>query len=467
MKVLVVIASYGEKNQQFLLELLREYRHMAFEVDIVVLSNIPKHLGAGIRVVVGLPDRNPHTLPFGHKRVFGERRDEYDLFIYSEDDIRITERNINAFLEVSAVLPDDEIAGFVHAEIDPSGALYYDPPHAYFHWKPDSVRARNGLIFAAYTNEHSASFLLTKQQLKRAIESDGFLVKPHVGKYDYECTASTDPYTQCGFEKLICLSRLDDFTVRHLPANKYETRPYRRQSEFFLQIEALLSLEEHGRHRDLLFDVETKLPGRKWSKDYYEPPLEEYISLIPDDAHNLLSIGCGWGALEGELVEKGFRVVGVPIDSVIAACCEAKGVEIVYGDFKTTRKLLSNESFDCLLLSNVLHLLDEPLGVLSSYVELIREGGTALVRIPNFAQVTTTWRRIYGHPSYRDLGNYDKSGTRLTGPRDVRRWFRSCHLDVERFEYILPPRAKVVGSVLGHLANPLIGEELIALGRKN
>ena len=32
---------------------------MAMEVDLVVLSDAPKELEAGVRVVVGLPSRNP------------------------------------------------------------------------------------------------------------------------------------------------------------------------------------------------------------------------------------------------------------------------------------------------------------------------------------------------------------------------------------------------------------------------
>jgi len=462
----VILANYGTSNDAYLQRVLEEYRKMPYAVDIVVLSNIPKSLGSDVEVVVGLPGKDPHTLPFGHKRIFAERTGEYELFVYSEDDILITERNIETFLEISRILPDDEIAGFVRAETDPTGTLYYDPPHAHFHWDPDSVRSRGEQTFAFYTNEHSACFILTQQQLRRAIQSGGFLVQPHTGKYDFECSASTDPYTQCGFRKLICLSRLDDFTVRHLPAYKYKTRPYRHQAEFQRQIDALLEIEKNGRPRNLLFDPETKILHTKWSKDYYEPIRSEILSQLPAGVRSVLSIGCGWGASEGHLVQKGLRVVGVPMDSVIAACAEAKGVEIVYGDFQTAREKLANESFDCVLLSNVLHLVRDPAAVLSTFADLLSPQGVVIASAPNLGRMPIWLGRLRGKPQYRGLGSYEKTGLHLTSARLVRKWFKQCRLKVESIKYMIPPRAEAPHRLLGGLADPLIGNELIARGRK-
>ena len=64
MKTLVAIANFGKKNEKYLLRLLEEYRTMIrYKVDIVVLSNIPKILGPDIEVIVGLPTKDPWSLP--------------------------------------------------------------------------------------------------------------------------------------------------------------------------------------------------------------------------------------------------------------------------------------------------------------------------------------------------------------------------------------------------------------------
>src|SRR4029077_4966869 len=122
---LVAIASYGISNDHYLAQVVKEYRSMLFGVDIVVLSNIHKEVGPGVELVVGLPTKDPWSLPFGHKKVFADRLNRYDLFLYSEDDILITERNIRAFLRLDEVLLDDEIAGFFRFEIDPSKQIYF------------------------------------------------------------------------------------------------------------------------------------------------------------------------------------------------------------------------------------------------------------------------------------------------------------------------------------------------------
>ena len=465
-RILVAVASHGKKNEPFLARVIAEYRAMPYPVDIVVLSDTPKNPGPGIEVRVGIPDRNPWSLPFGHKQLFAERADAYDLFIYSEDDILIGQRNVDAFLAASETLPEDMIAGFVHAETDDQGGLYFDPVHSHFHWDPDSVRSVKGDTFAHYTNEHSACYLLTQDHLKRAIRSGGFLVAPHENRYDMLCAAATDPYTQCGFKKMVCLSRLEDFTVYHLPNNKYAVRPYRASKVFQQQIEALLNLERNGRPRTLLFNPETRLLHAGWSKDYYEGVRNDVLSLLPPAAKNVLSIGCGWGATERQLVAQGVRVVGIPIDSVIGSCAEQHGIEVIYGDFKTARRNLQPERFDCILLINVLHLLPDPEEVLSSYTELLAPGGVVVIVTPNFANLLTQWRRLTGDSYYRRMGNYEDGGIHLTSRRMVRRWLRSCGMTVLETRGVFSRRAQNIQHASKGLLGLSLAAELVIVSSK-
>jgi len=89
MKALFVIANYGTGNDRYLFLVLEQLRAMKYDTHVVVTSNIPKNLGPCIEVIVGLPTRNPRSLPFAHKQIFADRRGEYDLFIYGEDDILV------------------------------------------------------------------------------------------------------------------------------------------------------------------------------------------------------------------------------------------------------------------------------------------------------------------------------------------------------------------------------------------
>src|SRR5271165_2697316 len=182
-KLLVAICSYGETNLKLLRQIIHTYRSMALEVDVVVLSEAPKDLGSEVKVVVGLPARNPFSLPFGHKAIFAENLDRYDLFAYSEDDIGVTESNIRAFLNATAQLESDEIAGFLRYEVDRSAKWKVSEPWGPYHWKAESVKRRGAYVIAEFTNEHAGFYILTQAQLRKAIASGGFLRAPYSGRY--------------------------------------------------------------------------------------------------------------------------------------------------------------------------------------------------------------------------------------------------------------------------------------------
>jgi 2-polyprenyl-3-methyl-5-hydroxy-6-metoxy-1,4-benzoquinol methylase len=464
MRVLVTIANYGRKNDQYLQRILEEYRKLPFQIKLIVLSNVAKDLGSDVKVTVGMPGKNPHSLPFGHKKIFGDGVNDFDLFIYTEDDILITHRNIEAFLRLSPFLAPDELAGFIHYELDDQGEVYYDPPHGHFHWDPSSVCTRGEYVFAQHTNEHSACFALTQPQLRSAIASGGFLVPPHEGRYNLATSASTDPYTQCGFRKMVCISHLDDISVRHLPANKWKEHPYRHWSVFQRQVKELLLLQENGRPRELLFPVETRLRYGIWSKDYYEPRRDDILALIPSSTRSVLSVGCSWGETEVALLHRGLRVVGVPLDPVIGACAEERGIEIVCGSFSDVRSRLSNQRFDCLLLSNVVHLVPDPAGILGMFSDLLTPRGTVLASVPNCAEFGAAVRRVLRHPTYRVVGRYQRAGMHASSPSAIRKWFAQAGLAVDRLVQFVPPENQGRRCLSLGVFDRWLATDLIAIG---
>ena len=465
MKILVGIASYGTKNDRFLRQLIAEYRGMDHRVDLVVFSNIKNELGPGVELVVGLPARNPWSLPFAHKKVFAERADKYDLFIYSEDDVLITQHNIETFLRATQVLPSNEIAGFLRTEVGSDGQRYFADVHSHFHWDPESVCRRGDYICAYFSNEHSACYVLTQKQLKHAIASGGFLTGPYEDKYDLLVTAATDPYTKCGMRKMICISHLDDFVVPHLP-NKYVGRMGLEESELCRQVAALLAIGRGERTAFQLLNVETRVRHQRWSKHYDESCNRDVLLLVPDKARKVLSLGCGQGLTEQALIERGVHVVGVPLDSVIANCSDAKGVKVVLGNLNTVAHHLDGERFDCILLLNILHLLPDPVFTLASFTRLLTPDGKIVIGSPNFSYLPYIWRRVRRDPQFKNLGSYEASGLHITTQRVVRKWFAECRLATEKIVNVVPERWQRLKGFLGNTSDVLFGSELIAVGRK-
>jgi 2-polyprenyl-3-methyl-5-hydroxy-6-metoxy-1,4-benzoquinol methylase len=463
MRVLATIANYGTANDRYLSRVLGEFRKLRGDVDIVVTTNIPKDLGPDVEVVVGLPDKDPRSLAFAHKRVLAERRDSYDLFIYTEDDNPITQRNIDAFLRVTEVLPENELAGFLRTETSPDGEIYFPEVRNQYHWDAASMCSRGGYTFAYFTDEHSGCYAVTREQLGKAIASGGFLVPIHEGRYPPLETAATDPYTQCGFRKMMCISHFEDFLVPHLSNKSVGHWPIAPGKEFYPQLRALQCVSKNGKSRTTLFPVETKVFHEHWSKNYYEPCQHELLSLVPGGTRNVLSIGCGLGVTEKGLMEKGMHVKAVPIDSVIAACAEARGVEIVYGNARMAREKLANERFDCLLFSNLLHLVPDPAEFLASFAELLTPGGCAIASVPNLSGLRRLARRIRLRDHVANPTSYNAHGMHVTTGRVLRRWFRQAGLKPKRTLYEVVEQKRADRLSFG-LAKPILGSNVYISG---
>jgi 2-polyprenyl-3-methyl-5-hydroxy-6-metoxy-1,4-benzoquinol methylase len=464
MRILVAIANYGTRNDRFLAQVLAEYRSMPHKVDIWVTSNVSKDLGSDVRVRVGLPTKDPWTLPFAHKQILADGVRDYDLFIYSEDDILITQRNIAAFLAATEVLKGDEIAGFIRAETAGDGKLYFCDAFQNYHWDPDSVVSRGPYTCASFSNEHAACYVLTQAQLKRAIDSGGFLVSPYQGKYDFACSAATDPYTQCGMRKLVCVSHIDDFLVSHL-SNKYIGDVSLEESDFRVQIAALMQIRGNERPRTQLMKTETRVRQERWSKSYYEGCQPEVGAFIGGSTGSVLSIGCGSGTMEACLAKRGMRVVGVPLDSVISACTEAKSVKTILGNLDEVSRKLEGQSFDYLLLSNLLHLVEDPATFLKLFTGVLNKNSKVIAVVPNLSRLSITWRRAKAKDGLEGLGSYERSHVHLTSRRMIRNWFKKAGMNIESITDILPVRFRKQTHLPLRLVSPLLAHEFITVAR--
>jgi 2-polyprenyl-3-methyl-5-hydroxy-6-metoxy-1,4-benzoquinol methylase len=463
-RILVAIANYGNGHADYLERLVREYQSMSFDVHIVVLSNVQKKIPEGCELIVGLPTENPWSLPFAHKQVFADRLADYDLFIYTEDDHLITENNIRAFVTICGALPSDEIAGFLQYEIDNNGRKTYPQFHAHFHWDPRSVCRRGQFTLAFFTNEHAACAILTRQQLQSAIESGGFLVRPHEGKYGLAESAATDPYTQCGFRKMICISHLEDISVHHLP-NKYVDKSI-TEDDFSRYITGLLNCSDGQRVSDPVFNTTTNVLHQNYSKSYYESVNRELTSLIPDSCTKVLSIGCGWGALEEWLCRSGKQVAALPLDRAIAACAEARGVKVIGPELETAFRQIEHDRFDCIVLSNILHLQRRPGQLILRLAEVLSEAGVVVACMPNINATRINWRALRSRQAATFRKCYEQSAVHVTSRSQLCTWFAEGGLDICALKGLVPKHATAVDKMMLGALRPILASDLYIVGKK-
>ena len=420
LRLLVAIASFGKKNLEFLERIIGTYQKLPMNVDVVVFSDRPKKIGQGVEVIVGLPSRNSWSLPFAHKAYFAQNADRYDVYIYTEDDIEVTEKNIQAFLRLTPELRPDEIAGYLRYELGPSGAMSLPDVHKAFHWKPESVKQRGVHTIAEFTNEHAGFYILTQAQLKQAIASGGFLIKPCDGRYGMLETAATDPYTSCGFRKVICISALEDFLIHHLP-NRYAGQLGLSFSSFKEQVQTLVDISKNAHPVDSLCGTESKLLHGRWSKNYYEKPCNEVLEMVPRDSQTILSIGCGWGATESCLKQRGVKITVLPLDSVMGATGSRLGFEVIYGTMEECFSRLGERNFDCVLITNLLHLQPNPWQILDQCCRFAGQRGTIVISGPNFRSLQILTKRALNMSEYRKLSDFAQGGIQPLSAKAIAR----------------------------------------------
>ena len=112
---------------------------MPYTTDIIVLSNVAKDVGPDVTVMVGLPNKNPWSLPFGHKRS-SPIAWRTTIFLFTAKMTCLLPHGTSRPFCASDVLPEDEIPGYLRFEEAPDGALSYPDVHFGYHW---DVNERN------------------------------------------------------------------------------------------------------------------------------------------------------------------------------------------------------------------------------------------------------------------------------------------------------------------------------------
>jgi 2-polyprenyl-3-methyl-5-hydroxy-6-metoxy-1,4-benzoquinol methylase len=265
--------------------------------------------------------------------------------------------------------------------------------------------------------------MLTRRQLKHCIDSGNYLVDPHQGRYDLICAAGTDPYTQCGLTRLICISHLKEFELHHL-SNAYLGRVGVDQDAMDLQIKALWEVLAETRSSVELFKTEKSLPTSRWDKRYYEPCRQEFVGCLQVRSKTVLSVGSGWGATEIALMQAGCKVTAIPIDAVIGMHMEKNGIRVLPPELDRALGMVKGTRFDGVLMSEVLQHIEEPVQLLMKVSPLVQEGGLLVGTITNFSPARRLAAMAMGKSMGRVNGGYRKTTMHLAGKGRLRSWLK-------------------------------------------
>lgn len=221
-RLLISIANYGDSQLDYLEKVLDNFASYTHDVTICIdttvdLTALIKNRSKVIQRIY--PPSVGTKLPFKHRKYFAQHIENYDHFLYTENDHLIPQKAIDYIVSASSDIESDEIIGFVRFETKNNVRYINDFDIAHPISESHAWQQSRHIFFSPY-NFHSGCYLLSKEQLYRAISSGGYLVSPHVNPYGMLEQAASDIYTQCGFKQKLLPLPIDPVLIQHMP-NKY------------------------------------------------------------------------------------------------------------------------------------------------------------------------------------------------------------------------------------------------------
>jgi hypothetical protein len=208
--------NYGFEQIDFLEEMVKSLKSFKkYDVNIIVNSNVELKIDGIDKLNLFNNLSDYQLLPLTCRKTIWENKDNYDLFLYGENDMLFKEVHLDRHIEYTKILPQDRICGLLRYEEDERGIFYTDY-HAFYEWDFDSVEVYNGKKFAHFKNVHQATFILTNEQLNKVGELHNFNTFFRGSSYSSKCKVNTDIYDFCGMRKLICLSDFKDNLIHHM-----------------------------------------------------------------------------------------------------------------------------------------------------------------------------------------------------------------------------------------------------------
>jgi 2-polyprenyl-3-methyl-5-hydroxy-6-metoxy-1,4-benzoquinol methylase len=176
---------------------------------------------------------------------------------------------------------------------------------------------------------------------------------------------------------------------------------------------------------------------------YFEGERADYVAALPSSA-NVLEIGCGSGPTGALALSTGRAVSyrGVELEPSAAAKAAAKLTDVIVGDVEFINLPWPLESFDALILSEVLEHLRDPCAVLTKLRPYLRPGAVVLASSPNVAHHRIIRMLIAGDWRLTSEGPMDATHLRWFTPGSYAEMFTACGFVVDAIQPLSPLTTK-------------------------
>jgi methionine biosynthesis protein MetW len=172
--------------------------------------------------------------------------------------------------------------------------------------------------------------------------------------------------------------------------------------------------------------------------NYYQNLRLEMLPYIPKTAKNILELGCGEGMFGSYLRENmSAKVSGIEIETKFATKAKKNLDKVYIGDAELIIKKLPDNSFDVIVVNDVLEHMVDPYSVLKEAKRILRKGGVVVSSIPNMRNFHVMYHLVRGGQwEYVESGILDRTHLRFFTQKSIRNMYERLGYEVVKHEGI-------------------------------
>jgi len=173
---------------------------------------------------------------------------------------------------------------------------------------------------------------------------------------------------------------------------------------------------------------------------YYDGARFDLLPHIPNNAKNILDIGCGTGATGLAIKSKlnnNIEVIGVELNAEAGELAKDKIDQIIIGNIEEVNLSFAPGYFDCILYADILEHLIDPWKVLANHKYLLANDGCIIASIPNIANYKIIRMLKKGLWEYKNAGIMDRTHLRFFTKKTISEMFITSGYNPEIVDKIL------------------------------
>ncbi len=130
----------------------------------------------------------------------------------------------------------------------------------------------------------------------------------------------------------------------------------------------------------------------------------------------VLDVGCGFATTSQHIAKRGNRVTGIESSAEAVAVARERVTEVIHADLQRlddVKRSLGSRRFDVIIFADVLEHLAWPIGILRGYLDLLKDGGTVIISLPNVGLWSVRLNLLLGRFHYQETGVLDRTHLRF------------------------------------------------------